>query len=149
MGEFFDQGFINGMHHLIPNAYKESALVGKSALDGMKESFKQISETLSQDFNLSPTIRPILDLENVESGMNGFNGLFRNVRISTLGNLNNVRSATGYFNGIPETAPFGTLPVQNNYIQNNYSPKSLSRLELYRQSRNLFSMSVNSEVNSR
>lgn len=33
-----------------------------------------------------------------------------------------------------------TNNVYNNYTQNNYSPKSLSRLELYRQSKNLFAL---------
>lgn len=69
--------------------------------------------------------------------------LFAGTRGLTLGTtLSNVRSVTIGANGYsatPESTPVETTrSVVNNFTQNNYSPKALSRVEIYRQTNNLF-----------
>lgn len=67
--------------------------------------------------------------ENAKSAINSM----KNLAVNTMG-----AAASGLKSGVSVAGvPTGGGGVVNNFTQNNYSPKSLSRLEIYRQSKNL------------
>jgi hypothetical protein len=92
----------------------------------MKYTIATIASTI-QDGIEDPVITPVLDLSKVQAGVRTINSSFAASRAglgaSQLGNLQN-----------------GEYVGNGNVIfnQNNYSPKALSRIEIYRDTRNLF-----------
>lgn len=83
---------------------------------------------------IQPTIRPVLDLSNVSSGVGKLTALMSKTQAMKISAGMNRESSGTNQNGNDKTS------VANNYnfTQNNYSPKSLSRIDIYRQTKNQF-----------
>ena len=88
LGNFFGLGFINGIHEYTSNAYNESYSMADEARKGLSSAMSKVNDILNDDRTNQPTIRPVLDLTDVESGAGKINGLFKNVNIG--GNLNAI-----------------------------------------------------------
>lgn len=84
--------------------------------------------------DIQPTIRPVLDLSNVSSGVGKLTALMSKTQAMKISAGMNRESSGTNQNGNDKTS------VANNYnfTQNNYSPKSLSRIDIYRQTKNQF-----------
>lgn len=92
-----------------------------------------LSGIIDTAIDTEPTIRPILDLSNVESKAG---------RLSSLFGRSQAMSISASMNRGSENIQNGVNPVGGNtyqFTQNNYSPKALSRVEIYRQTKNQFS----------
>ena len=83
-----------------------------------------------------PTIRPVLDLSEVRSGAHMLSALLSRKQAMTISTEMNRQSAGTIQNGKTAAPATG-----NSYslVQNNYSPKALSRIDIYRQTKNQFS----------
>lgn len=83
---------------------------------------------------IQPTIRPVLDLSNVSKGVGKLASLTSTTQAMKISAGMNRESGGTNQNGNGKTS------VSNNYnfTQNNYSPKSLSRIDIYRQTKNQF-----------
>lgn len=83
---------------------------------------------------IQPTIRPVLDLSNVSNGVGKLTALMSKTQAMKISAGMNRESSGTNQNGNDKTS------VANNYnfTQNNYSPKSLSRIDIYRQTKNQF-----------
>ena len=83
---------------------------------------------------IQPTIRPVLDLSNVSKGVGKLTALTSRTQVMKISAGMNRESGGTNQNGNDKTS------VSNNYnfTQNNYSPKSLSRIDIYRQTKNQF-----------
>ena len=79
------------------------------------------------DDQFNPTITPLLDLSYVEQGLSSIDGMFAEERSAKL-------AMSGY-----GSAGLGKV-VNQTFTQYNTSPKSLSKLEIYRQTRNQFAV---------
>jgi hypothetical protein len=66
-GKFFVLGFVNGMLENVDKAFTSAEEVGSSARDGLTKICSQIGELVSSSIDANPTIRPILDLSDVQS----------------------------------------------------------------------------------
>ena len=80
----------------IENAFGDSALSVKrsasdladTATDGFSNTIRQIAEFINSDLDAQPTIRPVLDLSDVQAGANSIAGMFsgnRTLAISSPG----------------------------------------------------------------
>lgn len=94
----------------------------------MTEIYSQI-ESISDDTEWRPIIRPILDMTGVNPGLDNLNAIVRGRAQTEMDSLNQ--------NGSDAAAQNTWAPTFNQY---NYSPKPLSRIEIYRQTNNQFSM---------
>lgn len=110
-----------------------------------KEVMKSLANTFDNIDNISePTIRPVMDLSNVRKGATEMDSLIsRKATFDISGNVSVARKASaslenqnGDKSGSSSKASSGT---SYNFTQNNYSPKALSKSEIYRQTRNQFS----------
>lgn len=83
---------------------------------------------------IQPTIRPVLDLSNVSNGVGKLTALTSKTQAMKISAGINRESSGTNQNGNDKTS------IANNYnfTQNNYSPKSLSRIDIYRQTKNQF-----------
>lgn len=94
----------------------------------MTEIYSQI-DSIGDDAEWRPVIRPILDMTGVNPGLDNLNAIVRGRAQTEMDSLNQ--------NGSEAAAQNTWAPTFNQY---NYSPKPLSRIEIYRQTNNQFSM---------
>lgn len=142
IGKFSDEGLAQGLRDnagIVSNAGTE---VGKAALNSVVGIVKQISDALDENIDYQPTIRPVLDLTGVQDNV----AVLDSIPSTYAGYLdvstNLAASANlGYENN--REVVEGVVTTGNNttieYNQYNNSPKSLSNVEIYRQTRNQLS----------
>lgn len=75
LGEYSDEGFINGLKNLVGKVKTTGGNVGLAALNAMKDAVADISDIVGDEIDTSPTIRPILDLSDVQNGANQIYGM--------------------------------------------------------------------------
>jgi hypothetical protein len=140
-GDFYGIGFVNGIGNNISKAYNISEKMANSAIDGLRNVINYISEYVDSNMDVQPTIRPILDLTNVTAGVSNINDLLNGSQTS-FGLAASIAQAQANNDKTYEQNQNegGTTSTGNtyNFIQNNTSPKALSRIEIYRQTRNQF-----------
>ena len=122
IGMYSDIGLANGLLKYSTLVSGASTTIGDNALETMRESMNRITDILNEDI-YSPVITPTLDLSDISNNAGRINKMFDDQTIGT-----NLEDLPGIQNG-----------KVFNFTQNNYSPKALSRIEIYRQTKNQFS----------
>ena len=124
IGGFISQGYALGITDGADNVYRAAKSVANSAIDGINSG--RLQDIINNEFDFNPVITPILDLSYVKEQLNELSSLIAIPVNSTIGqNEGNIAGKSS--------------PSQINFTQNNYSPKSLSRYEIYRQTKNQIS----------
>ena len=132
-GGFLDEGLAIGISentNLVTDNIENLSDVITSTFN---DSVIGLSDMIESDLNTEPVIRPVIDMSEVTESASRIDSMLSHeqaVAISTTQNAEKLQ------NGEPDTS----LGAVYNFTQNNYSPKALSRLEIYRQTRNQFAM---------
>lgn len=139
LGVYFDMSLINAVVAGYDEVESVAYSLGTRACDGLNEGIQNgveggitpvidmsdVMDTLDNfDSTYRPTIKPRLDMSDVDPALSNMNAV-----ASYMGNRSVEKSQ--------ETEP--STPASFNFTQNNYSPKALSRIDIYRQTRNQFS----------
>ena len=136
IGNFFGLGFVNALSDYGEKAFDAGTSIASQAKEGLTNAVNRIADIIDSDIDVQPTIRPVLDLTNVKDGAYRLNSLLSHskaISISTgINRSNNQDNQNG-----DSDAPIGGNTY--NFTQNNYSPKALSRVDIYRQTKNQFS----------
>lgn len=135
IGDFFGLAFVNAISDYADKSYKAGTNMAAAAKNGLNNAISKIREFVDGEMEVQPTIRPVLDLSEVRSGAGRLTAILSRSQAMKISSSMN-RETTGEFqNGD------GTPSVGNSYsfVQNNYSPKALSRIDIYRQTKNQFS----------
>lgn len=135
IGNYFGVGFVNAIGDYADKAYTAGSEMASSAKTGLSNTISKVADLVNGDLNLEPTIRPVLDLTDVEEGTSRLNALFSRTQAQSISADMNSDTDGEIQNG-------NDLPAGGNkweFNQYNYSPKSLSRAEIYRQTKNQFS----------
>ena len=137
IGAYSVLGFINGLKSFGSEVASTASNIGKSALDGINSAISKIVDVINDDSDFTPVIRPVLDLDSIQNGMKNISDILNQdneiaTKIATDKNSRGVNSEKQN----PEEQKQGNT---YQFTQNNYSPKPLSRIELYRQTKNQFS----------
>ena len=132
-GKYIDEGLAVG---ILTYAHKASN-AGKKMSSMTADAVNSHLQHLDLNGNFNPTIRPVLDLSDVDAGMQGLQG--RSLDLS--GSLSAVDGVTASFsqNGSSDSKSVSENGTVVNFTQNNYSPKALSQIEIYRNTRNQLS----------
>ena len=140
IGDYAMQGFVLGLTDGGTKVEKASESMAQKAIDSTKNAIARLAETVTDGIDTEPTIRPVLDLSNVESGTRRISAMFSRNQAMSISSRMNPGSITEpeSQNGVSEMPTGATY----SFVQNNYSPKALSRIELYRQTNNQFSTFV-------
>jgi tape measure domain-containing protein len=88
IGEFSGMGLVNALSDYGSKVYTAGTDMGNSAKNGLQDAISKISYMIANDVDFEPTIRPVLDLSDVESGANSISGMFNNGTLSV--NARNV-----------------------------------------------------------
>lgn len=125
IGRYISEGLAIGITDAAGNVYQAASEVSEAGLRGIEDNTSRIQDLLGGTIDLNPVITPMLDLSLLRQQVAELNSLM-----------------SGYTYGLDGAGQNGgNVPVQQiNYTQNNYSPKALSRVEIYRQTKNQVSM---------
>lgn len=115
-----------------------------TAREGFAKTISTIADAVDSDMEYNPVIRPVLDLSEIQNG----NGLIQNL-LGT-GTVSLARSAVTTSNPNAGSAitrsdidrlaeVMKTEGKSVTFTQNNYSPKALSRFDIYRQTKSQIS----------
>lgn len=135
IGDFFGLGFVNAIGTYAVKAYNASAEMADSAKTGLRNAIAKVKDMIDNGVDGQPMIRPILDLSDVEEKSHRLNTLFSRSQALTVST--GIAAARGRNLQNEDTNP--NTGNSYNFTQNNYSPKALSRTEIYRQTKNQFS----------
>lgn len=135
IGDFFGLGFVNAIGTYAVKAYNASADMAKSAKTGLGNAIAKVKDMIDNGVDTQPMIRPILDLSDVEEKSHRLNTLFSRSQALTVST--GIAASRGQNLQNEDTSP--NTGNSYKFIQNNYSPKALSRTEIYRQTKNQFS----------
>lgn len=121
IGENCGFGMINALIDAAPAVELAAERMANGAIEGSTSQLSKLSSIVVDDMDITPIITPQLDLSNITAGAKRISSLLGNQSITAESDQNGTGSAT------------------YNFTQNNYSPKALSRSEIYRQTKNQFS----------
>lgn len=137
IGSYVPLGFANGIKARSSDVAESSVSMAQTAVNSAKNVISRIADAVNSDMDAQPTIRPVIDFSDVEAGTSRLNNLFSQEQAMTISSrLTKFRTADEDQNGDNESPSGSTF----QFTQNNYSPKALSRIEIYRQTRNLLSL---------
>ena len=129
-GSSFSEGFAKGISN-------GEDMTSSAAISMVQNTITKIAEAVDQGIDAEPTIRPVLDLSGVEDGTKRISAMFsRNQALSIGRSMNRSSITSSDQNGVDTSSEGGNT---FNFTQNNYSPKALSRVDIYRQTNNQFS----------
>lgn len=137
VGLYSDQGLVNGLKAGSKGVERASADVADTALSTVRDYIKDLGDGVLDEMSGDPVIKPVIDLSDVQKGANDISSILNGTPT-----LNFAQSAIA----TPEKASSsnsgdapGSQSGSYSFVQNNYSPKALSRLDIYRDTKNLVS----------
>ena len=136
IGGFFGMGFVNAIDAYADKSYKAGAEMASAAKNGLNEAVNRVRDFVEGNMDTQPTIRPILDLSEVRAGAHTLSALLSRRQAMSISVGMESKTSGTVQNGETATPQTGN---SYNFTQNNYSPKSLSRIDIYRQTKNQFS----------
>jgi phage-related protein len=140
IGKFFDEGLMKGIDKNGSLVSDSATGVGENAVSAMQKALLKVDDLVSSDMDLTPVITPVIDLTNVKEGIQSIDQNFGSKKTLVVdGNISAAGIVAGQIKGSSSQAVSDAQTSQNQNItfnQNNYSPKALSRVEIYRQTKN-------------
>lgn len=107
IGSSVPEGFAKGIGMFGKMIDKSTSSMTNLAVDGAESAINKINDILNIDINMQPTIRPVLDLSDVKSGVGGISKLFRNgstigvsANVNRVSSMMNIRSQNGGTNDV-------------------------------------------------
>jgi hypothetical protein len=100
-GKWLGEGLVIGMGKMGNQVYKAGSTLGSTATDTISSTISRISDMVSVDVDSQPTIRPVLDLSDVRSG------------VSTMSGMLNMESSVGVRANIGAISSMMSLRSQN------------------------------------
>lgn len=93
IGEGIPEGFVAGIDSMIGQVEKSSDSMAQSSISNVSKSISRIADLVNSDIDTQPTIRPILDLSDVESGASTIGSMFGlNPSVGLMANVGAISS---------------------------------------------------------
>lgn len=93
IGSYATQGLINGVVSLKDKLANESAGVAESSVNSVRNGFAKLSSIVDGEIDSDPTIKPVLDLSEIQNGVNTMDGMFGSKTMAISGMVGNVRTS--------------------------------------------------------
>jgi tape measure domain-containing protein len=146
VGKFSAQGMALGLESYSDEVERSASGVARTALDTIRMSMSQVGDAISTDMDLSPTITPVLDLTRMQQEASQIGGMLTpgavRADISTQ-QATAISAERQSVSNVEEEAP-EPVTKEVKFVQHNHSPKALSEIEIYRQTKNQLSLIANS-----
>lgn len=144
LGMYADLGLAKGFKDYSYLAESESEKTAEKTVTGFSAVISHLTDVLNSDMELNPTIRPVVDMDDIRKSGTEIGAIFdRYSSLNVASSLSRARftsstAGKGIDGGVVSDPKTGGN-TYNYLTQNNYSPKALSRTEIYRQTKNLYS----------
>jgi hypothetical protein len=139
--KFIPMGAAEGIKHYAFLAYDQIRDFGSGIVSKFGSAVSNISDGIDTNMNFSPTISPVVDLTDIKKSGSEIDALLANKTLNL--SLSTDKAATisqglpGSLSSlVPDNAQEVTKSTVVSLTQNNYSPKELSRIDIYRQTKN-------------
>ena len=84
LGNYTGLGFVKGLTDYANKSYDAAANVAGYATDGLSNAISKVSDLVNGEFDMQPTIRPVLDFTDVARGAGELDSLLRYTRTLAL-----------------------------------------------------------------
>lgn len=127
IGSFAGEGFVIGLMNWVGKASAAATTLADSTKNTINDSVSDIVSIINDEMSDEFIITPTLNLSQITSGARMLNSMINSAGV----NITEDEAAKVNQNGVSNGMTF---------VQNNYSPKALSQIEIYRQTKNQFAM---------
>lgn len=94
IGDYAGAGFVNALLDYASKAYAASYGMASEAKNGLSKAISRISDIIDSDIDAQPTIRPVVDLSNVTSGVNAINGMMAlNPSVGVMASVSSINAS--------------------------------------------------------
>ena len=94
IGDFAGKGFINALSTYASISGRAGSEMANSTISGLKDTLSNMGSVIDSGIDINPTIRPILDMSDVRSGLNTINGISGlSPSLSVLASVRGINSA--------------------------------------------------------
>ena len=136
IGKFTGEGMVIGLNKMSDKVGKASEGLGKNAIDSMNGALGKVSDSVNANIDLQPTIRPVVDMTDVENGLKSTFDKQQGLDVTT--SANNAAKVAAQSQNRSELAGIGKSTVNNtdeskieikNYytVRNDNDIKKISR----------------------
>lgn len=94
-GRYTDEGFINGIKAYAGKVSDATVDMGKGAVDAMSDTLSTLADTVENGIDSEPTIRPVMDLSNIQNGAKQLFSMMKNVDSYSLSGSLDIANITG------------------------------------------------------
>ena len=154
IGQWVGEGFVDGVNDSTKAVANSAKELSNSFMKPMSKEIKEfsamtssmLSQLIDADMDFNPVITPVFDMTNLDYAAASMNRLFDSenaVEVAASFNamklgqeMEKINQNVGKNEGTVEPATY-------NYVQNNYSPKALSPIEIYRRTHNQLTVAKN------
>jgi hypothetical protein len=141
LGFFTGQGLAVGLDKSTTTIIKSAASVGKTTAVALKKSMAAVGSTMSLSMDMTPTIRPVLDLSGIKKDAGLIGSIVGRQTLAVDGATARANEISAKYGDYQQIMADGGRPTTEvNMVQNNYSPKALPATEIYRQNKNQMSI---------
>lgn len=127
LGSFVPEGFAQGIDRFSRISTRSTESMAKQAIASAQTALSQMALAVDSDMSDAPTITPVLDLSNVQSGMvtlgsmlNGVGSVGLSANLNAIGSMRAARRQNGNNNDVV-SAIKGLSKDINNMDRNSYS----------------------------
>lgn len=93
-GKWLGEGLVIGIKNMSKKVYNAGYDMGDNAIGAVSKAIANISEVINSDVDTQPTIRPVMDLDNVRSGMDTMSRMLgATPSVGVLANVNAISSS--------------------------------------------------------
>ena len=112
VGDYSGMGFVNALIDYTAKAYKAGYRMANKALSGVSNAISHINDVITSDIDTQPTIRPVLDLSDISSGVGTISNMLG--FSPSIGMLTNVGSISAMMNRNQNGANDDVISAINN-----------------------------------
>lgn len=141
---YVGDGLVLGVKAITGKVIKTTSNLGNAMHDSLEKAIQLAANAFDNNVEITPTIRPIMDLTDVAAGSEVINSMLSNQSLGITSaqqasSINFGQNGSGLQKDPSETE-IDKTPQNITFNQNNYSPAELSRIEIYRQTKNQLAM---------
>ena len=121
MGRYFVAGFANSVEDYGSKAYNSAYGMAEYAKTGLSKAISKVKSILDSDMDTQPTIRPVLDLSSVKSGVGQIDSMFGlNPSVGVLSNVRSINSMMNQRrqNGVNDEVVSAIRDLSNKFNKN-------------------------------
>lgn len=150
VGRYTNEGLAKGLSDYSGTVKASASDVANTALDAIRSTMSNISDAVDGEMDMSPVIAPVLDLSQVKKDASQIgSALSTKAQIAgvTYGQAASISMGQKTSQASAAQGSTENPGTVINLEQNNYSPKALSPVEIYRQTRNQLSLAKEALTN--